>query len=118
MPCRERLSMESLFSGYWEGIRVRGYGRKRKRREQRGKKREGRESEAASSEEEWTMREKGRDIGDQLALAGRGRFRVGRVCLLKGPGYPGDMAGQHNYNNDKLFITTCSHNNLLKQWHS
>lgn len=32
VPCRKSLGMESVFSEYWEGIRMGGYGgRKRKR---------------------------------------------------------------------------------------
>ena len=39
IPCGKNLGIESLFSGYWEGISVRGY-RGRERKNERDRDRE------------------------------------------------------------------------------
>ena len=79
-------------------------GREKKR--ERYRKREGREkqqeeeAEAASSEDQ-TEREKEAEIS---LPPGKGAIGSGWSLFLKGTGYPGNRAGQHNYSS--LYIMT------------
>lgn len=67
-------------------------GRERGHRER--KEGERREAEAASSEE-WTQRGK---EWRPACLGEKGLTESGESLSLKGTGYPGNRAGQHNYN--------------------
>lgn len=97
MLCGESL-VQSLFSGYWKGTRVRRLWRREREKERGGKKGEKKKGEAeVASSEEQIKKERGREEREPLASE-EGDIGSGWGLSLIGSGYPVDRARQQNYN--------------------
>lgn len=83
MPCIENLGMESLFSGYWKTVGVRGYGKKRE---------EGGESRLALQKKNGQRKKRGRRART-VCFEGNGEIGSWQSLSLKGTWYPGDKKG-------------------------
>lgn len=81
------MGVETLFSGYWEDMRVGGMGGMREKLRDGGRGEEtGRKGcMEMRLQKESGQKERIRGKG-QFSSAGRGRLGVGRACLLKGHG--------------------------------
>lgn len=90
--------MQSVYLGYGEDIRVRGYGGEREIRETEKRREEMGEEKAETVSSEGQRENEGGDISLPLCVYGGRETGSGWCLSLKGTEYPGDRVGQHNYN--------------------